>query len=68
MESFDIINPNFMSSSLYRSYAPGTPIKSITIIKNNLINRCALKSVTLENSTVGNSDVDKTNISMKIKV
>ena len=68
MESFDIVNSNFMSSSLYRSYASGTPIKSITIIKNSLINRCALKSVTLDTSTVENSDVDKTNISMKIKI
>lgn len=68
MESFDICNSNFISSSLYRSYATKIPIKSITIVKNNLINRCALKSITLESSIVGNSDVDKTNISMKIKV
>ena len=73
MESFDIVNSNFMSSSLYRGYAAKTPINSITILKNNLINRCALKSVTLdtsivENSTVENLDADKTNISMKIKI
>lgn len=68
MESFDIVNSNFMSSSLYRGYAAKTPIKSITIVKNDLINRCVLKSITLESSIVGNSDVDKTNISMKIKV
>lgn len=73
MESLDIVNSNFMSSSLYRGYAAKTPIKSITIVKNDLINRCALKSVTLdtsivENSTVENLDADKTNISMKIKI
>ena len=73
MESFDINSANFMSSSLYRGYAAKTPIKSITIVKNNLINRRALKSITLdtsivENSTVENLDADKTSISMKIKI
>ena len=71
MESFNIVNSNFISSSLYGGYAAKTPINSITILKNNLINRRALKSITLdtsivENSTVENLDADKTNISMKI--
>lgn len=64
MESFDIVNSNFMSSSLYRSYASGTPIKSITITKNNLINRCALKSITLDTSTVGDLDGGKIDINI----
>lgn len=73
MESFDIVNSNFMSSSLYRGYAAKTPINSVTILKNDLINRQVLKSVTLdssivENSAVENLDADKTNISMKIKI
>lgn len=46
MESFNIVNSNFISSSLYRGYAAKTPIKSITIVKNNLINRHVLKRVT----------------------
>ena len=68
MESFDICNSNFMSASLYRSYATKTPIKSITIVKNDLINRQVLKSVTLDSSTVGDLDGGKIDISMKIKV
>ena len=73
MESFDIVNSNFMSSSLYRGYAAKTPIKSITIVKNNLINRSVIKSVTIdtnivENSTVENLDADKINIGIKIKI
>jgi len=60
MKSFDINNMNFMSSSLYRSYSDAkTPVKSITIIKNNLINRCAIKSVTLDSSIVVNLDNKK---------
>ena len=68
MESFNIVNSNFMSSSLYRGYAAKTPINSITILKNNLINRRALKSITLDTSILENLDVDKTNIGMKIKI
>lgn len=73
MESFDMVNSNFMSSSLYRGYAAKTPIKSITIVKNNLINRSVIKSVTIdtnivENSTVENLDADKINIGIKIKI
>lgn len=55
MKSFDINNMNFMSSSLYGSYSDAkTHVKSITIIKNNLVNRCAIKSVTLDSSIVVN--------------
>ena len=68
MESFDIVNSNFMSSSLYRGYAAKTPIKSITIVKNDLINRQVLKSITLDTSIVENLDADKTSIGMKIKI
>ena len=68
MESFNIVNSNFMSSSLYRGYAAKTPIKSITIVKNDLINRQVLKSVTLDSSTVGDLGADKTSINMKIKI
>lgn len=60
MKSFDINNMNFMPSSLYRSYSGAkTPVKSITIIKNNLINRCAVKSVALDSSIVVNLDNKK---------
>jgi len=63
MKSFDINNMNFMSSSLYRSYSDAkTSVKSITIIKNNLINRCAIKSVTLDSSIVANLDNKKVTI------
>jgi len=64
MESFDICNSNFMSSSLYRSYATKTPIKSITIVKNDLINRQVLKSVTLDSSTVGDLGGGKIDINI----
>ena len=64
MESFNIVNSNFMSSSLYRGYAAKTPIKSITIVKNDLINRQVLKSVTLDSSTVGNLDGGKIDINI----
>lgn len=64
MESFDIVNSNFMSSSLYRGYAAKTPIKSITIVKNDLINRQVLKSVTLDSSTVGDLDGGKIDINI----
>lgn len=63
MKSFDINNMNFMFSSLYRSYSGAkTPVKSITIIKNNLINRCAIRSVTLDSSIVVNLDNKKVTI------
>lgn len=66
MKSFDINSMNFMSSSLYRSYSDAkTPIKGITIIKNNLINRCILKSVTLDSSIVVNLDNKKATICSK---
>ena len=66
MKSFDINNANFMSSSLYRSYSDAkTPSKGITIIKNNLINRCILKSVTLDSSIVVNLDNKKATICSK---
>lgn len=64
MESFNIVNSNFMSSSLYRGYAAKTPIKSITIVKNDLINRQVLKSVTLDSSTVGDLDSGKIDINI----
>ena len=64
MESFNIVNSNFMSSSLYRGYAANTPIKSITIVKNDLINRQVLKSVTLDSSTVGDLDGGKIDINI----
>lgn len=64
MESFNIVNSNFMSSSLYRGYAAKTPIKSITIVKNDLINRQVLKSVTLDSSTVGDLDGGKIDINI----
>jgi len=64
MESFNIVNSNFMSSSLYRGYAAKTPIKSITIVKNDLINRQFLKSVTLDSSTVGDLDGGKIDINI----
>jgi hypothetical protein len=53
-----------MSSSLYRSYATKTPIKSITIVKNDLINRQVLKSVTLDSSTVGDLGGGKIDINI----
>ena len=66
MKSSDINNMNFMSSSLYRSYSDAkAPIKGITIIKNNLINRCILKSVTLDSSIVVNLDNKKVTICSK---
>lgn len=66
MKSFDINNSNFMSSSLYRSYSDAkAPVKSITIIKNNLINRCAIKGVTLDSSIVVNLDNKKVTICSK---
>ena len=66
MKSFDINNTNFMSSSLYRSYSDAkTHVKSITILKNNLINQCAIKSVTLDSSIVVNLDNKKANICSK---
>lgn len=66
MKSFDINNMNFMSSSLYRSYSDAkTPVKSITIIKNNLINRCAIKSVALDSRIVANLDNKKVTICSK---
>lgn len=64
MKSFDIVNSNFMSSSLYRGYDAKTPIKSITIVKNDLINRQVLKSVTLDSSTVDDLDGDKIDINI----
>ena len=64
MESFDIVNSNFMSSSLYRGYAAKTPIKSIIIVKNDLINRSVIKSVTLDSSTVGNLGGSKIDINI----
>ena len=64
MESFNIVNSNFMSSSLYRGYAAKTPIKSITIVKNDLINRQVLKSITLDSSTVGDLDGGKIDINI----
>ena len=64
MESFNIVNSNFMSSSLYRGYAAKTPIKSITIVKNDLINRQVLKSVTLDSSTIGDLDGGKIDINI----
>ena len=70
MEGLNSSNIRLLYSVLYGRYgSEKTPIKNVnTLLKNNLINRCALKSITLESSIVGNSDVDKTNISMKIKV
>lgn len=66
MKSFDINNMNFMSSSLYRSYSDAkTPVKSIAIIKNNLINKCAIKSVTLDSRIVANLDNKKVTICSK---
>lgn len=66
MKSFDINNMNFMSSSLYRSYSDAkTPVKCATIIKNNLINRCAIKSVTLDSSIVINLNNKKVTICSK---
>lgn len=64
MESFNIVNSNFMPSSLYRGYAAKTPIKSITIVKNDLINRQVLKSVILDSSTVGDLDGGKIDINI----
>ena len=64
MESFNIVNSNFMSSSLYRGYAAKTPIKGITIVKNDLINRQVLKSVTLDSGTVGDLDDGKIDINI----
>lgn len=68
MESFNIVNSNFMSSSLYRGYVAKTPIKSITIVKNDLINRQVLKSVTLDSSTVGDLDGSKIDINIVERV
>lgn len=68
MESFDIVNSNFMSSSLYRGYAAKIPINSITIVKNDLINRQVLKSVTLDSSTVGDLGSDKIDINIVERV